>query len=66
MNAQPTLRNQSSTYFFNGRELARLAIYRAAVVARFYTDQCDPTPIRSDIDAVRLLNFARVEHARAA
>ncbi|MBV9897868.1 MAG: hypothetical protein JO020_27235 [Chloroflexi bacterium] len=29
------------TYLFSPRELQRLAAYRAAVVARFYTDECD-------------------------
>jgi hypothetical protein len=33
---------ESTTYFFNGRELARLAVYRAAIRARFYNDQCEP------------------------
>jgi hypothetical protein len=28
-------------YTFTPRELQRLAVYRAAVVAHFYTDQCD-------------------------
>jgi len=32
----------SSTYPFSPRELQRLAVYRAAVIAHFYTDQCDP------------------------
>jgi hypothetical protein len=32
---------ESSTYFFNPRELARLAAYRAAILAHFYTDQCE-------------------------
>jgi hypothetical protein len=31
----------SAAYPFSPRELQRLAVYRAAVVARFYTDQCD-------------------------
>ena len=43
--------DNSSTYFFNARELARLAVYRAAVVARFYTDQCEPSNIRHSVDA---------------
>jgi hypothetical protein len=32
---------ESGSYTFTPRELQRLAVYRAAVVARFYTDQCD-------------------------
>ena len=33
----------SSTYAFSHRELERLAIYRAAIEAGFYTDRCDPS-----------------------
>ena len=32
---------EATTYTFSPRELQRLAVYRAAVVARFYNDQCD-------------------------
>jgi hypothetical protein len=32
---------EASTYAFSPRELQRLAVYRAAVVARFYNEQCD-------------------------
>jgi hypothetical protein len=32
---------EPGTYTFSPRELQRLAVYRAAVVAHFYTDQCD-------------------------
>ncbi len=32
---------EPGTYTFTPRELQRLAVYRAAVAARFYTDQCD-------------------------
>jgi hypothetical protein len=32
---------EPGTFTFTPRELQRLAIYRAAVVAHFYTDQCD-------------------------
>lgn len=32
---------EATTYAFSPRELQRLAVYRAAVVARFYNDQCD-------------------------
>jgi hypothetical protein len=37
---------ESSTYFFSGRELARLAVYRAAVRARFYNDDLQPVSRR--------------------
>jgi hypothetical protein len=33
--------SEPGTYVFSPRELQRLAVYRAAVVAHFYTDQCD-------------------------
>jgi hypothetical protein len=32
---------ESESYVFSQRELQRLAAYRAAVVAHFYTDECD-------------------------
>jgi hypothetical protein len=32
---------EPGTYTFSPRELQRLAVYRAAVVAHFYTDQCE-------------------------
>jgi len=32
---------ESETYAFSPRELQRLAAYRAAVIARFYTDECE-------------------------
>jgi len=32
---------EDETYVFSPRELRRLAAYRAAVVARFYTDECE-------------------------
>jgi hypothetical protein len=40
---QPHTATQSETapYMFTARELARLAIYRAAIVARFYTDELE-------------------------
>ena len=47
MTLQPAPHFESAPYLFNARELARLAIYRAAIHARFYTDQCDqPRGIR--------------------
>jgi hypothetical protein len=66
MSLQPTVHNQSSTYFFNPQELARLAVYRAAVVARFYTDQCDLASMRNGIDAVGLFDAVRLEQQRAS
>ena len=56
---------ESSAYTFNARELARLAVYRAAVAARFYTDQCDQPGERIDFDSLRLFD-ARRTSARAA
>jgi hypothetical protein len=38
---QASAETESGTYLFSPRELQRLAVYRAAVVARFYNDQCD-------------------------
>ena len=56
MNLQSTSELEpSSTYFFNPRELARLAVYRAAIMARFYTDQCEPLSLSRSTDALRLL-----------
>ena len=41
MSLQSAPHFESSPYLFTARELARLAVYRAAVVARLYTDQLD-------------------------
>ena len=41
MSLQSAPHIESSPYLFTARELARLAVYRAAVVARFYTDQLE-------------------------
>ena len=62
---QTATETDSSTYFFNARELARLAVYRAAVVARFYTDQCEPNNVRHSFDAIRLLDRVRQEQRAA-
>jgi hypothetical protein len=43
---QMTPPTEPQNYIFNPNELQRLAVYRAAVVARFYTDECDPFPRR--------------------
>ena len=61
-NSQPEL---PSTYIFSARELARLTVYRAAVVARFYTDQCEQPSVRTEIESLRLLDSIRT-NARAA
>ena len=66
MNLQSTSNVESSTYFFNPRELARLAVYRAAIMARFYTDQCEPLSLQRGTDAVRLLESVRREQRAAA
>ena len=65
MTAQPPSPTESTTYFFNARELARLAVYRAAVVARFYTDQCAPADDRPEFDPIRLLDAAGAEQRAA-
>jgi hypothetical protein len=52
--ATPTV-DESTPYLFDRHALERLAIYRAAVVARFYTDQIDAVDIGAGIDAERLL-----------
>ncbi len=66
MNPQAANNLEASTYFFNPRELARLAVYRAAIIARFYTDQCEPLSIRRGADAVRLLESVRHDQRAAA
>jgi hypothetical protein len=59
----PTI--ESPTYFFNARELARLAAYRAAVVARFYTDECEPASGSSDFDSVHLVALSPAQQQAA-
>lgn len=54
----------TTTYFFNSRELARLAVYRSAVAANFYTDQCDQ-PTSNYSDAARLLESVEREQQAA-
>jgi hypothetical protein len=44
---QSTQTNEPSTYVFSPRELQRLAVYRAAIAARFYTDECEPHTVRA-------------------
>jgi len=41
MTPQAAPQPEAQTYIFDPREMARLAVYRAAVVAGFYTDQCE-------------------------
>ena len=65
MSAQPIAHLEPTAYFFNARELARLAVYRAAVVARFYTDQCEPASVGSSYDTIRLLDSVRREQLAA-
>jgi hypothetical protein len=63
MSLQPATHFEASPYLFNARELARLAVYRAAVVARFYTDQIDqPLHTRS---SRRLVPSGRQEQRAA-
>ena len=66
MNPQAPTEIESSPYFFNQRELARLSVYRAAVIARFYTDQCEPVSKRQSAEAARLLESTRREQRVAA
>jgi hypothetical protein len=66
VNQPPPSEVEYGTYFFNPRQLARLAVYRAAISARFYTDQCEPTSIRFGTEAVRLLESVRRDLVAAA
>jgi hypothetical protein len=43
VNPNPIAEIEPETYFFNARELARLEVYRAAVVAGFYSDDVAST-----------------------
>jgi hypothetical protein len=63
---QPVPTTESTSYFFNAQELARLSVYRAAVVARFYTDQCEPRSLRHAVDVSRLLDSVRRDSLQAA
>ena len=40
-------------YIFTARELRRLAVYRAAIVAGFYTDQLETSLTPNSQDVVR-------------
>ena len=61
MSVQAAQQLEPGAYFFNARELARLAVYRAAVVARFYTDQCEPEHPGPGSDTIRLLDSVHRE-----
>jgi hypothetical protein len=63
---QPTPAIESTTYFFTSRELARLSVYREAVLAHFYTDQCEPLDISNAAGAAELLDSVRQDIPRAA
>jgi hypothetical protein len=66
VSVQPVPTTETTCYFFNARELARLSVYRAAVVARFYTDQCETRSIRYGVDVSRLLDSVRRDTLQAA
>ena len=42
MTFQTTQTPEASAYVFSPRELQRLVVYRAAIAAHFYTDECEP------------------------
>ena len=46
-----TTEPEAAPYIFTARELRRLAVYRAAIIAGFYTDQVEPssTPSSKDV-----------------
>jgi len=56
----------ATPYLFNAHELARLAVYRAAVVAHFYTDELDQPKTRRHTASVRRLSTVRSERRAAA
>lgn len=66
MSIQPVSTTETTCYFFNARELARLSVYRAAVVARFYTDQCETRSSRHGVDVSRLLDSVKRDAPQAA
>ena len=63
MNPQVTQSSDTDTspYLFNAQQLARLAVYRAAVVAHFYTDEVDRPKTRRLTASVRRLSTMRSE-----
>jgi len=54
--AAPTPAPEPTTYTFSPRELQRLAVYRAAVVAHFYNDECDSIDIGSHTSVRSLMS----------
>jgi hypothetical protein len=57
--AAPNTPPEPTTYIFSPRELQRLAVYRAAVVARFYNDECEGTDIAPRQSVTNLFNTRR-------
>jgi hypothetical protein len=53
---QPKPAIESTTYFFSARELARLSVYREAILAHFYTDQCEALDIGDVAESAQLLD----------
>ena len=49
---QPTDASETTIYRFSRRELERLAVYRAAIEAEFYTDHCEPAGLTSHRESV--------------
>jgi hypothetical protein len=49
---QPTDASETTIYRFSRRELERLAIYRAAIEAEFYTDHCEPIGLNGHRESV--------------
>ena len=54
VNPQASTIVDSDTYVFSARELARLEVYKAAVTAGFYDDQCLPLEPSSRPEAAAL------------
>ena len=59
--AQPVIDPEGETYAFNSRELARLSVYRAAIVAGFYNDELD----RADLPRRQALHASSRHNASA-
>ena len=49
---QPTDTTETPIYHFSRRELERLAVYRAAIEAEFYTDHCEPIALNTGRESV--------------
>ena len=65
MNPQAASNIEPSPYLFNAQELARLAVYRAAIVAEFYTDELDQPKNRRQSNTVRHIASVRRERRAA-